>query len=50
LQEALSSRYDTGEPHLGLANFHEILTITVLRMRICKTMGKMTVPYDGQYI
>ncbi len=30
LQEALSSRYDTGKPHRGLANFHEILTTALL--------------------
>jgi hypothetical protein len=30
LQESLSSRYDTGQPHPGLAKFHEILTIAYI--------------------
>src|SRR2546430_2582551 len=40
MQKALSSRYDTGEPHRSLANFHEILTNALFEK--CKLIRRST--------
>src|SRR5260221_13015886 len=44
LQEVLFSMYDTGEPPLGLANFHEILTISLLEKSKPTSPSRMSRP------